>query len=211
MLLIAVSSLVSLCAFGTQELPNQDSFQPYTNPSLCCAGAAPPSLGSEARHNLILDEILIGSITVANSVEAVAEKSKLKQLLEQAATDRAALEISKRSLAGHLPKLDPGQHYSLKASFSIPYTLPQGQSIWDAQFKRGPFMNGKVEIQDFEGKIVANQTVTLVWGDGKWTTGGGKISHARKLDDILTGFVQKAVDRGVGGLNKQLLDQRKRH
>jgi hypothetical protein len=60
-----------------------------------------------------------------------------------------------------------------------------------------------VTLWDREGKVCAPQEIQLVWGDGWWLYGGGRVRRRRALDDVLVEFAQKAADRAVNRIVRE--------
>lgn len=101
-------------------------------------------------------------------------------------------------------KLKTGD-FLIRAVFEIPLTHAADMSHWDNQYRRGKFMSFRLSISDPSGKTVLESKGDLTWGDGEWSRFMGRGRHKDNAhEEVLTGYIRKAVDRGVLGLKKQM-------
>jgi len=103
----------------------------------------------------------------------------------------------------------PAGAYELRSEFAIPTTLPPNVYGFDAMRKRGRFMSARFTLVAPDGRTAQTEDVSLVWGDGKWLT-GGRAKHNVPIDEALRSFVRKASDRAVQHLRRDLRDAARR-
>lgn len=95
--------------------------------------------------------------------------------------------------------------FVLSAVLDMPLTHAADMKHWDNQYRRGKFMSYRFSLADSNGKTVLESKGELTWGDGEWSAFMGHGRHKDNAhEEVLKGYVRKAVDRGVLGLKKQM-------
>ncbi len=84
----------------------------------------------------------------------------------------------------------------VRGTVSLPISLPPGVIGWRALTRKGTFVTTRICLVDAAGRILAQKTVTLDWGDVWWLHGGIRKRNI-PLDEVLLKFVRKSVDRAV--------------
>lgn len=128
------------------------------------------------------------------------DQNDIMQRLGSEATVRAERLLLKRGVAATVERVASAQASAAPAlvtgTVTLPISLPRGVIGWRALSRKGPFATAKVLLMDASGKVLAQQEVTLDWGDVRWLW-GGRARHNIPLDEVLMKFTRKAVDRAV--------------
>jgi hypothetical protein len=107
----------------------------------------------------------------------------------------------------------PGKDdYVLHTVLSLPLGYAGGTSPFANQGRHGKFMDVAMTLTDASGNVAAETRFELAWGDGDWVKTRfvhiGKNIEARRepvpFDEVIGGYVRKAVDRGVGNLARSI-------
>jgi hypothetical protein len=134
------------------------------------------------------------------------DEDKIVQQLSEAATKQAERVLIARRVAATTERVASREaakgQYVLTGVVRLPLSLP-ANVFQEAPFRRGRFAWAEVSLWNREGQLCARQEVQLVWGDGWWLYGGGRIRRHRALEDVLSEFAEKAADRAVNRIVRE--------
>lgn len=135
-----------------------------------------------------------------------ADEDKIVQKLSEEATKQAERVLISRRVAATTERVGSKEaaagQFVVTGVVRLPLSLPE-PVFREAQFRRGRFATAEVTLWNREGNLCARQDIQLVWGDGWWLYGGGRIHRRRALNDILIEFAQKAADRAVNRIVRE--------
>ena len=126
----------------------------------------------------------------------------LRELSNQA-TNQAQSTLLKKKIALTVnvnEKAEAATPVVITGVVRLPVSLPPDLIGLQAVSRRGRFATATVSVRNGTGKVVAEQTVQLVWGDATWTR-GMRIKRNLPLDKVLADFVRKAADRAIQRLD----------
>lgn len=135
-----------------------------------------------------------------------ADEDKIRRKLSEEATKQAERVLVARRVAATTERVTSREaaagQYIVTGVVRLPLSLPE-PVFRDAPFRRGRFLTAAVTLWNREGNLCAQQEIQMVWGDGWWLYGGGRIHRRRALDDILIEYAQKAADRAVNRIVRE--------
>lgn len=157
---------------------------------------------------IYFEPVVINNIEVKSPTYPIDEP-KLRSELETQFNTWIVRSITRKHLAieaNAIESLTPGRDdLVLKSTFDIPLTHQADMSHWSNQFRRGRFMEYRLTLTRADGVVVAKVTGGLTWGDGFWSQSRAKGRPADQAhNEVMRGYVRKAVDRGVESLKKAL-------
>lgn len=150
------------------------------------------------------DPLVINNVEVKGPTYPIDEQ-KLRAELSQQYNSWIVRSATKKGLAVEIKATGDQnaktEDFVLRAIFNIPLTHEADKSHWDNHYRRGKFMDYSFSLLSSNGTLVAKVDGNLVWGDGEWSHWMGRAGHRDNgHDDIMKGYVRKAVDRGVAAL-----------
>lgn len=157
---------------------------------------------------IYFEPVVINNIEVKSPSYPIDEP-KLRSALEAQFNTWIVRSVTKKKLAIEAKAIGSqiiGQDdFVLRTTFDIPLTHQADMSHWSNQFRRGKFMEYSLTLNRPDGVVVAKFTAALTWGDGFWSQSRAKYRPADQAhDEVMKGYVRKAVDRGVEGLKRAL-------
>jgi hypothetical protein len=138
-----------------------------------------------------------------------ADEKTIKKSLSEAAMREAAKALVRTRLAAKVEAASATEPASAKGmtfsgTISLPVSLPPYVIGLRAHNRKGVFATAHFTLRDAEGKIIAEQQVSIRWDDVRWTRGSPRWRRNRLRDDVLEDAVRKVFARGVWQLSRQL-------
>jgi hypothetical protein len=159
-------------------------------------------------QRIYFEPVVINNIEVKSPTFPIDEP-KLRSELEKQFNTWIVRSVTKKKLAIEAKAIESfvakQDDLVLKATFDVPLTHQANMSHWSNQFRRGKFMQYSLTLARPDGVVVAKVTGGLTWGDGFWSQSRAKGRPSDQAhDEVMKGYMRKAVDRGVDGLKKAL-------
>ena len=140
---------------------------------------------------------------VAGTPARADEEPCLRHLAE-AATIRAERSLLHQGIAAHVARGETREGaVKVMGLVRLPVSLPPGTRGKGLEFRHGRFATAEVTLARPDGTVLARTEETLGWGDVRWSV-GARHAVARRVDDVLTNFVEKSMDLAVKRLRARL-------
>lgn len=170
------------------------------------AFAATPQPSEPVLGKILFEPVVIHNVKLPGAMRKM-DKAALRTKMSNQYDAWIVRSITRAKLAGAAESIGngaPGEgEYVLHTVMNVPLTQRDLSNV-NLQIQTGKFMDFDMTLTDSSGKIVAEAKSNLVWGDGDWArsalepgTDAPQQWIETPRDEVLTGYVRMAVERGV--------------